>query len=231
MDVFLCLADNRLVFLDLRLNQYLCLNQKNTQIAISLLTDFTVPQPNSQTDECLTDDEDKRRVVEALTVRGLCVPRGTGGKEIKPVCILAAARTLVEGMRPKPAIRISHWTAFLNASLRATWKLRCFSMQHVAHSVKNRKSRRGRPSAMPHDALRELVAIFHYLRPFYLRKYLCLYDSLALVEFLAVYRSYPQWAFGVTAEPFGAHCWVQEHDLVLNDTVERVTRYTPIMII
>jgi hypothetical protein len=35
----------------------------------------------------------------------------------------------------------------------------------------------------------------------------------------------------VKASPFGAHCWLQEGDLILNDSVERVGAYTPIMIV
>jgi hypothetical protein len=59
----------------------------------------------------------------------------------------------------------------------------------------------------------------------------CLYDSLALLEFLARYRIYPDWVFGVQTRPFAAHCWVQQGDIVFNDTVEHVTGYSPIMIV
>ena len=37
------------------------------------------------------------------------------------------------------------------------------------------------------------------------------------------------WVFGVKTWPFAAHCWVQVGDLVVGDTVDRVSRYTPIM--
>jgi hypothetical protein len=104
-------------------------------------------------------------------------------------------------------------------------------MQQTVESVQLRNQRRV-VSQVPDDkALRELVAIFHHLRAYYVRKYLCLFDSLALIEFLARYRHFPQWVFGVTAEPFNAHCWVQEQDCVLNDTVEYVRGFTPIMAI
>jgi hypothetical protein len=63
------------------------------------------------------------------------------------------------------------------------------------------------------------------------RKHVCLYDSLALVEFLAHYRLFPQWVFGVMAEPFAAHCWVQQDDRVLNDSVDYVRGFTPIMVV
>ena len=61
------------------------------------------------------------------------------------------------------------------------------------------------------------------------RSYLCLFDSLALIHFLARFRVFPDWVFGVTADPFEAHCWVQTGGVVLNDTVERVSAFTPIM--
>jgi hypothetical protein len=59
----------------------------------------------------------------------------------------------------------------------------------------------------------------------------CLHDSLALLEFLARYDIFPDWAFGVRARPFVAHCWVQHGDIVFNDTVEHVAGYTPIMVV
>ena len=74
-----------------------------------------------------------------------------------------------------------------------------------------------------------LASIFNVWRAYYVRPSLCLFDSLCLLEFLACYALFPKWVFGVNAEPFQAHCWVQEGTAVLNDTVERVSAYTPIM--
>lgn len=79
------------------------------------------------------------------------------------------------------------------------------------------------------DAAATLVRQFNTLRPWFPRNYLCLFDSLALLELLARYHLFPSWVFGVHAEPFEAHCWVQQHDVVLNDTLARVERFAPIM--
>ena len=73
------------------------------------------------------------------------------------------------------------------------------------------------------------MAAFEHLRPLYPRPYLCLFDSLALLEFLAAYHSYPRIVFGVVADPFQAHCWLQEGDVLLNDDLEQVGKYEPIM--
>ena len=39
-----------------------------------------------------------------------------------------------------------------------------------------------------------------------------------------------QIVFGVTM-PFAAHCWVQQGDVVLNDALDRVLRFRPIMVL
>jgi hypothetical protein len=36
---------------------------------------------------------------------------------------------------------------------------------------------------------------------------------------------------GVKQGPFGAHCWVQHGSEILNDSVEEVLRYRPILVI
>ena len=74
-----------------------------------------------------------------------------------------------------------------------------------------------------------LVAAFNVWRLFYAREYLCLFDSLALIEFLSWHDVFPNWVFGVTVDPFEAHCWVQTGDVVLNDTLTKVSPFTPIM--
>jgi hypothetical protein len=75
------------------------------------------------------------------------------------------------------------------------------------------------------------MLVFERLRLFYPRSYLCLFDSLALIHFLARFDVYPDWVFGVNADPFEAHCWVQAGNVVLNDTVARVSGFTPIMVV
>lgn len=56
----------------------------------------------------------------------------------------------------------------------------------------------------------------------------CLLDSLSLLRFLSRRGLSARVIFGVTAQPFTAHCWVQVADMVLNDTVTDAGAYTPI---
>lgn len=57
----------------------------------------------------------------------------------------------------------------------------------------------------------------------------CLLDSLALDRWLARDRIDARLVFGVTAQPFAAHCWLQSGAAILNDHYDRVSRFTPIL--
>lgn len=229
-DVFLCLCDNRLVFLDLRNNQYLCLNRRNTQTANTIFTDFrkhTARQPSGASG---TDTDNTQVVLQALSDRGLLAESDTNGKKAVAVTIQAPHNSFLSNVRyPPPTAHLSYWVAFFHASIKASWKLRWYSMQRVVQSVESRKQHFAESQIVNKNSLYKMTAVFHSLRPYYARKYLCLYDSLALIEFLAHYRLFPQWVYGIKAEPFGAHCWVQDDDCVLNDSVEHASRFTPIM--
>jgi hypothetical protein len=96
--------------------------------------------------------------------------------------------------------------------------------------VRARKSHNvARAGPADFERARSLVSVFDRLRWYYPRSYLCLFDSLALIHFMARFGVFPDWVFGVVADPFEAHCWVQAGSVVLNDTVERVSAFTPIM--
>jgi hypothetical protein len=50
-----------------------------------------------------------------------------------------------------------------------------------------------------------------------------------MIEYLSMYHVFPEWVIGVRTQPFGAHSWVQNGAVVLNDTPERVSSFTPIL--
>jgi hypothetical protein len=57
----------------------------------------------------------------------------------------------------------------------------------------------------------------------------CLVRSSMLMRFLRRRGLSADWVFGVRLYPFMAHCWVQIDDLCLNDDVERLAAYTPLV--
>jgi hypothetical protein len=95
-----------------------------------------------------------------------------------------------------------------------------------------RKRRMARHSTALDSSLAEyalLVGSFLRMRRQTPLPYSCLSDSLALLMFLSQYGLLPYWVFGVRMNPFGAHCWLQEGQTVVNDKLDAVLNYTPIM--
>jgi hypothetical protein len=139
----------------------------------------------------------------------------------------------VAELEARPAPSAGQVLTFLRACLTARYLLKRRPIEAVVARVRTRKSRRlaARPGVNPHSA-RALVESFLYLRPLLFgARDECLYDSLALTEFLAYYGVHPTWVFGVQTRPFLAHSWVQEGPAVFNDTPEYVLRFTPILAI
>lgn len=58
----------------------------------------------------------------------------------------------------------------------------------------------------------------------------CLTRSAMLAGFLRRGGLRADWVFGVRLWPFAAHCWVQQDDVCLNDDVERLVAFTPILV-
>lgn len=59
----------------------------------------------------------------------------------------------------------------------------------------------------------------------------CLPRSIALALCLTRRQYRAHVVLGVKLAPFAAHCWAQNHDEVLNDELEEVRRYTPILVL
>ena len=131
-----------------------------------------------------------------------------------------------------PPRRLADTAAFLKAVVQATIVLRWGSLERAVRRVKTRRARLQGSQLFDIKRTRELVSVFTDLRPLlFTSREACLFESLVLLEFLACYGIFPRWIFGVRARPFAAHCWVQQGDVVLNDTLGHLARYTPIMMV
>ena len=81
------------------------------------------------------------------------------------------------------------------------------------------------------DAAHRMISAFNHSQLIRTAADRCLPRSIALALCLATWRVGTQVVIGVKIAPFGAHCWVQAGDLVLNESVEEVQRYQPIIAI
>jgi Transglutaminase-like superfamily len=176
-------------------------------------------------------DAETDKLLESLTINGIITRNPTIGKPFaESECPAPESRIEVPELAASAHVSLSRTFRFFLACAKADWQLRTQALSHTLARIERRRLRSEASSAMgtaPYAAT--LVAAFQKLRPLYPRSYLCLFDSLALLEFLADYHLLPRAVFGVVADPFQAHCWLQEGSTVINDDLERVGRYKPIL--
>lgn len=212
-----------LIFLDLKNDDYTLVDGAAAAAVL------TVSAKGGAGSIAITGEQDLQELLEG---RLLTTERGAGKTvavtKREPVVERLADREAAYRLR---ITAVDFWR-FVAACTKAVWRLRFQHIESIVARVSRRKSRRLAASD-PMDIVRarELTAKFQRLRYLFPRNYVCLYDSLALLEFLAPYGVFPTWIFGVTLEPWGAHCWVQEAGYAFNEEVEEVANYTPVMAI
>ena len=144
-----------------------------------------------------------------------------------------ACRSALEHRSPGPGAGIA---TVLEVSGLVCWtqlQLRTRRLDRLLAAMQAQRDRTA--SAIPLAAastivpLLESAARFRHARPYAPIEHCCLLDSIALVRFLARRGLSTRLVFGVTLHPFGAHCWVQAGDWILNDTVGNVVTHTPIL--
>jgi hypothetical protein len=111
-------------------------------------------------------------------------------------------------------------------AITAMWaRLRLVPLQTI---LETRRNRAPAPVHGVEAATASLAAGYEAGRSFTPITRNCLLDSLALDSLLARQRLRATLVFGVCPTPFSAHCWLQTPKLILNDTFDHVSRFTPI---
>lgn len=175
---------------------------------------------------------DISKTIDSLRQKRIITPNARDGKIATPISV-HVAQSEFDSEQKNLTLPVRSIFIFFVAAVRAKLTLHFQSLEQVVLQARQRRMDRVNFDKTPStDQVHRLVAIFHRLRLFsFSSKNACLYDSLVLLEYLARHRIFPELVFGVHTRPFAAHCWLQYNDIVLNDTVENVNKYTPIMAI
>ncbi len=239
--VHLCMSGNQIVLLDLKNDRYMAIDAAHARPLAGLVRGWPAANAEPVESSASIDSTDTARVVARVMMdRGLLTRDYALGKDAAPVAMAPPFTTLVlppsllpgENELPLP-MNSRHVSTFLTAAVVTVAKLRWRSLEGIVRDVMHRRLSRMKSShSCSMEVAKGLVAIFRRLRPFaFTAQNACLFDSLALLNFLSRYRLFPHWVFGVRTAPFAAHCWVQEGNTVFNDSVEHVSFYTPIMVV
>lgn len=157
------------------------------------------------------------------------------GRNYQPV-FLSAANAFELPVRSSPAIEVG---PFRIADIaRAMWVQRRIEKRVTSRPFQSIISdlaavldiRSGKRFDTARDPLR-MIRAFEHARLLRTAADRCLPRSVALAICLASDGVRTNVVFGVKLAPFGAHCWTQQGTDVLNDSVEEVLRYRPILVI
>jgi hypothetical protein len=232
--VYLCVTSDHAVLLDLKRDKYVGVGRSQMKLLAERVKGWPAMSASRESSERVDS------LLSQMLSAGMLTTDATAGKAAAPINIAWPQATLSTLDHPsgaglfeaRPAITFAHFMLFLRASIAARMALRWRPIASVVAKVKSRKVRRGTAKKLDFGVARMLVAAFVHLRPLlFTTRDACLADSLALLNFLAYYEIFPTWVFAVQTGPFAAHCWVQEGDLVFNDTPDHVRRFTPILAI
>ena len=236
-EVFLCISDNNLVFRDIRTDDFFAL-------PMAIAAEFGTALVGWPSDiDCQREDEQALTdetcgALEEMVSQGLLTTNPAVGKEATPfVSPVPTSSLRGEDLRPSALTQLRYIPGFLRAAHAAANKLRTRIpdpdigpwkiTSKVMDSVRIRRIRN--QVAWDAGKAKLLASVACELRPWFNEKSVCTLDSLIYIEFFARHRLFPDWIFGVQANPPDAHCWVQHRDVLINDTIDVVTQFTPIM--
>jgi hypothetical protein len=168
-------------------------------------------------------------LIESLISRGILTLCARDGKPFIE-CAASVRERSIEVLDPEESARLSPLDVirFFWACGKVHRRLRFGTFSRTVAGLERRRRHAHSTGECDAALAARLISIFRKLRPLFPRPYLCLFDSLALLEFLAGYDCLPHLVFGVVADPFEAHCWLQAGSVVLNDDLERTGQYKPI---
>jgi hypothetical protein len=222
--VHFCQRGDAFVFLDLKQDDYTLVNG-TAAAALRILT----LQP---ADTLTPSDQNVHDDLRELLHGGLLTTEGNAGRMVAPTRVGIAVECLVERETLRDvSVTPGQVMNFVAACTTAKMSLRWRKIEDTVMSVARRKQKHAFEQPLDEERARSLTAAFQRLRSFFPANYLCLFDSLALLEFLAKYHIFPDWVFGVRLEPWAAHCWVQHRHCTFNEDAEEAANYTPIMTI
>lgn len=202
------------VLLDERADRYLCLNEKQSCLLAGLLDGDENPQA--------------RKFANSLVTSGLLCrasePPPPSAPRTKPT--YSAYK-----LNSKHQLRLRDWPATL-LTLRDVQRIRRRHLSDNLRALRQNKSGGQLVNPATPANVGEMAGRFtDFCDLFLTRTDQCLSRSLLLARFLTVRRIPADLVIGVKLGPFAAHAWVEYEGSVVNDHLETVQAYTPILCI
>jgi hypothetical protein len=211
-----CMIDGQAIFLDIDEDRYFRLD--------GTLQDAFVAYVNS--------DGVPATWADALIDRAILVPGPA--IHVRPDRLPAPCRSSLELTAASTHATVTAVLHVFASVWRMSRQLATRSLRDILEELviyRNRHKLCAASSDSQEERTIDIAGLFARSRLYVPVKTCCLLDSLAMTRYLAGHGVPANIVFGVTRDPFSAHCWVQYGDLVLNDTVGNVNAHTPIRVI
>jgi hypothetical protein len=211
-DLTFCFVQQRAIFLDVAADRYFSLDGP----AGDSFSRLVAEKPLSP-----ADDEALTRLV----ARGILESKGAGSV-VAPCRHPAPRHSYLDAHRTSPGARRLPSVAWHLAATNL--RLRRLPLAHMVQRVALAKKRSGMRPPGGGD-LRKLAQTYEWTRRFIMPLDRCLVRAIALAGQAAGAGHRIDLVFGVQLRPFGAHCWVEYEGMVLDDRLDHVRNFTPIL--
>ncbi|WP_062099660.1 lasso peptide biosynthesis B2 protein [Caulobacter sp. CCH5-E12] len=206
-DIHLVAIDEDVVFLDTAADAYFCLTGATEMLSIQDDGAIVVSKPEA------ADPLIEAGLLTSTLFRTRAPPPS------RPTVGLSASPRAVS----PPA-----WVRAVRANTKAAQAIGELTFQQLLALARSPVDR----SAAEEEADAALLAEsarFARMAPWLPKDGVCLLRSLQQLLYLRSLGHRPRWVFGVRTWPFDAHCWLQLGDVVLDDHIEHVQAFTPIL--
>ncbi|WP_272989402.1 MULTISPECIES: lasso peptide biosynthesis B2 protein [Hyphomonas] len=214
-DISFCRVSGTFVFLDARGDRYFCLKGKQANWFDDIIS---IQHRAGSTPE--------RAAFLAHLIRTSVLTRSPApGRVLAPCGHRPADRSLLDtgGAHAKGSV-----VRFLVSWLACVPMRRTRRIQAMLEDVRRRKKQI--TSERPAEDVLPLTRRFHALALYFVTRHdACLLRSYLLLRYLVSAGVKADWVFGVRLSPFSAHCWVEYEGCVLNEHLETVHEFQPIL--
>lgn len=233
--IHLCLVDDSVIMLDLRAGSYRAVGSEESKCLMGQVARWprcSASTENPRASDLSTASTASDALLAQLLNAGIIAESSDAMPPDDPPIIPSATEALIEGYTPVDASSgIADFLRFLKSCLLARSMLRLCSLERLVARLRWRSQWRDGANTNL-DFVRKRVATFLRLRPIlFTGKDACLFESLALSEFLFADRIVPYFIIGVSVGPFRAHSWLQDDQFIFNDSPEHAGKFKPILVL
>jgi Transglutaminase-like superfamily len=225
-----CTFNDGAVILDMRSGKYLGIDSRHLPALTANVVDWpttSTPRPEHK----LHNEDESNQLISTLCRRNILTTMPSFKPAVRLPSPLHSVSATGCGRIPK-SVPKRHKLLFVVALLRVLSMRHKHHLEPIVDWIRVHQDAMTRRQTPDIEHITRLLWSFERTRVwFYTARQYCLLDSLVLSVFLSLARQPCALVIAVATKPFLAHAWVQVDEAVLNDAVEHVQLFRPLLIV